>query len=270
MKSNFLLNIILLTVYIFAILVGNSFPVMALADEIGAVRVWRGYKIDKLSKENFRKKLFNLFIPATPMFQSSLGLKAYLPVILPDNKPEYIPDEIALVFYKSKKTYIKTFKTIAGRAYGALHSTVFNFNGEYRSKSGWPIPFIQKEKIKIGIPFYHMKKIVNWQEGKIRIVLLSSEIKGRLKKKLNFSNFMKKLPESVDGVIGLLENNWFLYFEHWKPNSITSDSHLKSITECGTLIMKRFSENIRVDSSLFDEYSGLNNSTGEVFLNINF
>ncbi len=97
-----------------------------------AVRVWKGYKLP--NNKTFYKKLGNTFIPVTVQFMSPLGLNAYFPLVLPQEKEPQIPDELALVFYNSQEQYLyATKETSTGRAYSQLHSTLFNFSISHSS-----------------------------------------------------------------------------------------------------------------------------------------
>ena len=113
-----------------------------------AVRVWRGFKLETLSPKDFLAALGSIFIPATAQLQRLYGLTAYLPTVLPLDKPNGVPDEIALVFYRSQKAYDDTKLTVPGRAYSSLHSTVFGFP---QSESGFPGPL--GDRLKFDTPY---------------------------------------------------------------------------------------------------------------------
>jgi hypothetical protein len=106
--------------------------------------VWRGYALDRSHMDGFYQTLGSTFIPITAQVMCKLGLTAYLPAIIPIDRTPMVPDEIALVFYRSQTEYqLGANETPAGRAYQKLHSSVFNFDvtrlGLPASASGFPI-----------------------------------------------------------------------------------------------------------------------------------
>jgi hypothetical protein len=108
-----------------------------------AVRVWRGFfrkdvKQGVKQPDDFFSKLGKTFIPVTVQMQRLFGLTAYLPAVMPAAKPEGVPDEIALVFYRSQQAYKGAGDCAGGRAYGLLHSTIFDLD---KSISDFPSPF---------------------------------------------------------------------------------------------------------------------------------
>jgi hypothetical protein len=126
-----------------------------------AVRVWRGFKLPTFTPSNFLIALGTIFIPVTAQLQSLYGLSAYLPTVLPTSKPDGVPDEIALVFYETQKAYNDTSQIVGGRAYSALHKTVFAFPA---SLSGFPV-LLGPAAPALDQPYYLFTKPVDWQQG---------------------------------------------------------------------------------------------------------
>jgi hypothetical protein len=133
-----------------------------------SVRVWRGFKLKELNVETYYSKLGEVLIPITIQMQSPLGLIAYLPTILPPEKLEAIPDEIALVFYESKDVYQHTFKTTAGRAYGLIHNAIFDMHDD-ASNSAFPI--LLNEGAEWEQPYYLFEDCPDWQAGKTKVLV---------------------------------------------------------------------------------------------------
>ncbi len=96
----------------------NDFPV---------ARVWRGWRRPDLKPDHFLNQLSSVFIPATWLVMGRLGLQCYVPTVL--TPQEHIPDEVALLIYPSATVYDDARRrSVAGRAYSALHDAVFNFS----------------------------------------------------------------------------------------------------------------------------------------------
>jgi hypothetical protein len=100
-------------------------------------RFWIGTKLPALSAEEFRAGLNETFIPKTvELGKTELSpghhpLVSYVPALLP-TMPErpsdlagILPDEIALVTYRSESEYRALRATPAGEAYSALHWDYF-------------------------------------------------------------------------------------------------------------------------------------------------
>ncbi len=83
----------------------------------------------------FVERLGQLFMPFTVQMQRQYGLTAYLPAVLPESKESTIPDEVALVFYRTQECYHEAKRSVGGRAYSELHELVFDMPA---SRSGFP------------------------------------------------------------------------------------------------------------------------------------
>src|SRR5438552_17382845 len=114
-----------------------------------SVRVWRGYKLSSLPQQTFLGNLGAIFIPVTAILQRLYGLTAYLPTVLPLEKPAGVPDEIALVFYTAQQAYNDTKLIAGGRAYSLLHSAVFDLT---QSQSGFPT--LLGNQLDFDTPYY--------------------------------------------------------------------------------------------------------------------
>ena len=130
------------------------------------IRVWRGFRhktfID--DKAAFLAKLGSVFVPLTCQAMIPVGLKYYLPAVL-DGTDFSLPDEVALVGYGSPENYYAASRdTVIGRAYGELHSLVFNFDSDGPvpdSKSAFPQPYAGTQ-LETSQPYYFSGGMVNW------------------------------------------------------------------------------------------------------------
>lgn len=265
----------------------NIYPGISLAGSLvgpDCVRVWRGYKIAAIAHEKFREKLRSIFIPGTPQFQAQLGMTAYLPAVIPDAAPVVVPDEIALVFYESKQVYSATYRTIAGRAYGALHETIFQFgtskesHSDMSSKSGWPVLFTKA--VAMDVPYYLHENRVDWKQGSAKVLVavpLSSRLDGTISEEkyhdliLRFATRIRRhAPVGMDSAILVKSREYLLYWEHWQDQAEITTDHLAELFENLKVIMLTEAVNITVSAALHDEYDGLKELTGGAFLNVQF
>lgn len=85
------------------------------------LRFWRGYSQNRSAYPQFIDNINKKLIPQTIVVNAGRGLIGYLPFVLPLKKPDFLPDEIALVAYSSAEDYQAVRSTPAGEQYGALH-----------------------------------------------------------------------------------------------------------------------------------------------------
>ncbi len=99
-----------------------SYPVSA-----NAVYVWRGFKPSTLSYADFTGFLGTVFVPACVLLQPAIGLRAYLPALVPQSgKPAAVPDQTALMFWNTATAHDEAKAAIAERIYLNLHGDVYD------------------------------------------------------------------------------------------------------------------------------------------------
>ena len=221
-----------------------------------AVRVWRGFRLPTLTPADFVKLLGSTFIPASAQLQRLYGLTAYLPTVLPTDKPDNVPDEIALVFYKSQKAYNDTKKIVAGRVYSELHKTVFAFPA---SQSGFPT--LLGPSINLGVPYYLFAGSVDWQKGISRVFVGDLPDGVTPHKFAQFQKFFQDLQRrqrpGLDGAIFCISSNWVLYWEHWVARSFVRRDHISRLSKLGRQIVFQEFVAQKVKTALEDHYRGL-------------
>lgn len=161
-------------------------------------RIWLGYAQPNLERQYFHKQLGCVFMPATVQIMGKLGMQSYIPAVLP--KRENLPDEIALVFYPSPEAYSRACKeTCGGRAYGALHQSLFQFP---RSRSSFPKSYTD-ELLANGEKFFILFDVQpNWQTGNVLSEVLGND-------KDTEAEFLRKAAQFVEKI------------EHWRDDDLT-------------------------------------------------
>jgi hypothetical protein len=100
----------------------ESFPVSP-----NAVYVWRGFKPAAHTYEAFASFLGTVFVPACVLLQPLIGLRAYLPCMVPqEGKPPAVPDQTALMFWRDENAHDEAKAAIACRIYSNLHGDVYD------------------------------------------------------------------------------------------------------------------------------------------------
>ena len=129
------------------------------------VRVFRGRKKTGVRRDIFVEHLGQLFMPFTVQMQRQYGLTAYLPAVLPESKESTIPDEVALVFYRTQQCYHEAKRSVGGRAYNELHELVFDMPA---SRSGFP-KLLAADEITPDQPYHLFERSIDWQNGYCRL-----------------------------------------------------------------------------------------------------
>ncbi|MBN3564854.1 hypothetical protein [Aliamphritea spongicola] len=193
------------------------------------IRVWQGFRIASMAADwqRFSEQLGKIFIPATVQQMQPLGLQAYFPLILPDSGFT-LPDELALVIYSSQDVYkTATRETVAGRAYGTLHGTVFNFNREGdipKSRSFFPVAW--SGNLEDSKPVYLKDAAIDWHSGVLRcLVMKSRDEHGMSDQYAQISaianDWLEGSNETSDNVILQVEEGYLLCWEHY-DNAVTN------------------------------------------------
>jgi hypothetical protein len=91
-------------------------------------RFWAGFKRADVTSQQLSDTLNRQFVAETINVGKERGLVAYLPVLplVESNVSEKIPEELALVIYKSEAHYKAIRNTPEGQAYGAHHWDLFD------------------------------------------------------------------------------------------------------------------------------------------------
>lgn len=230
-----------------------------------AVRVFRGRRREAIKHEEFINKLGKLFMPVTVQMQRIYGLTAYLPAVLPASKPAGLPDEIALVFYRTQGTYHEAKQCVGGRAYGELHDLVFDM-----ANSPSEFPQLFTDEVKPGRAYYLFERSVDWQTGYARLYV------GTRRKRVNDKAFLedvgklaaglRKAPEGRDAAIFCAGKDWLAWWEH-SPEPAESPSGVADLIE---QVFQESPRLLRVPDSLTEPYLGLALDTNGDFINFQF
>lgn len=241
----------------------------AVAVSPASVRVWRGFRNNKMKWEDFRAKLGSVLLPAAVNLQGPLGLTAYFPALLPEDKPDVIPDEIALLFFESQSVYRDALKTVAGRAFGLLRASMFDRAG---SRSGFPKKL--GDKLVAGRPVYVIDRPTDWYGGLARIFV------GRRPQEQSTDQFLTQAyevvsplknaaPQGLDGIILDPEAEYLIYWEHWSERSTAGDEFAAPIASVAEQCMAATAKPTNVPPHIYWRSVGSEFNGGD-FLNLQF
>jgi hypothetical protein len=239
--------------------------------ETRAVRVWLGYALPELAsgggRERFYRQLGEIFIPATIQSMAPQGLQAYVPSVLPPSEHPGVPDEIALVFYPSRQCYQHaSHATVAGRAYGALHGTVFSFQarqGRPASHSDFPAHFDGQPEQTGPVQLFDSGG--SWQQGAV-----FSEVWRRSEQ--GVAAFRRAVCEAMGtlrarprpglrGVYFYLDDDLLVVWSHWERKG----RQVVPTYTIGERVWAGSAAAVAVPSSPFADYAGMAVGAGQAF-----
>jgi len=228
-----------------------------------AVRVFRGRKREGLSHDVFLEKLGTVFMPITVQLQRLYGLTAYLPAVLPTDHPAGLPDEIALVFYRTQEAYHFAKRCVGGRAYSQLHDLVFDMP---RSPSSFPSA--SAGEVQFDRAYHLLPGQVDWQGGRSRVYV------GTRNTTLGPDAFRAEIAAraadlqktaAVDAVILCATPDWLICWTHG-PDDLPPPV----FADVTAAVLDREARALAVSPDLSVPYDGLQLSPAGDFLNLHF
>jgi len=231
-----------------------------------SVRVFRARKRADTRRDTFVQRLGQLFMPVTVQMQRLYGLTAYLPAVLPESKDSTIPDEVALVFYRTQECYHEAKRCIGGRAYSELHELAFDMSA---SRSDFPILFAADE-ISPDQPYHLFEQSVDWQTGFSRLFVGTRKAGAGsdvfLAGVANAARRVQADPRSLDAVIFSATSDWVVWWDH-SPTATDPVHYLDAVAD---RVHSSAARCLRVQPNLLEPYAGLSLNAQTDFLNLQF
>ena len=226
-----------------------------------SVRVWRGYRNTSVPQETFFEKLGSVFIPGTVQIQAPVGLTAYLPSVLPAEKPAGAPDEIALVFYEYQDAYDEAKETVGGRAYSDMHALVFDLS---RSHSGFPVRF--EGELEPDMRYHLFDAHVDWQFGFVNTFVGVPAGGDPNEFRMVVRDFLAAVQNGdngPDGAMAVVTTDHVVYWEHWADDE--QRSLIPQLAERVEPVYHQAIEPQPLFETLWQSYTGLTVAGGESF-----
>lgn len=228
-----------------------------------SVRVWCGF-MSGSDRPQFFKQLGTVFIPSTVLLMRHLGLTAYFPGVAPADRPDSCPDEVAIVFYESQKTYTAAARSVGGRLYALLHLPVFRF-GKGGSWSAFPVPFADTLRPRSA---YHLfDGAIDWYGGHTRLHI------GTRDTTTNPDAFRRGLqgvcatlrdrPGTVDGALVAVDDDYFVFWDHRMESRAGDDAHLAAFAKFSRTVMSGKAEELNANGHLYEPWDGVAIKGGE-------
>ena len=232
-----------------------------------AVRVFRGRKRAGTKRDVFVRRLAQIFMPVTVQIQRLYGLTAYLPAVLPEREGSTIPDEVALVFYRTQECYHEAKRCVGGRAYSELHETAFDMSV---SQSGFP-ELLTGDEITLDQPYHLFEGSIDWQRGASRLFVGTCKPDVRSHAFLagiaKVARRVQAAPRALDAAIFCASSDWVVWWQH-SPSEFTEP--VQYFGDVADLVYESSARCVRVLSNLVEPYAGLSLNAQADFLNLQF
>lgn len=230
-----------------------------------AVRVFRGRKLTGLTHDALVDKLGRLFMPITVQMQRLYGLTAYLPAVLPEKKAAGLPDEVALVFYRTQASYHEAKRCVGGRAYGAMHDLVFDM-----PKSPSDFPRLFAGVIEDDRPYHLFERAVDWQGGSTCLFVGTRREPVKPKAFTTalaaFAQKRQNDPQGLDGAIFCASKEWVVWWSH-APQPVAAEF---PFAEWADPVVATCARRLRVPADVTEPYAGFALASDGDFVNLQF
>ncbi|MDI9309298.1 MAG: hypothetical protein QM535_03690 [Limnohabitans sp.] len=204
-----------------------------------AVRVWRGFRLPSLPLDQFFSKLGTVFVPATVKFQIDAGLHSYTPSVPAglEGKPDYVPDETAVLFWQSVETYWNGFSRLSVRTYTLTHNGCYVTSGQPLSRADFPVEFDKNTTLQVDQPVFLFDKPADWMTGNIKHLVAERprniEIEDFKKGIANILIQIQALTPQLDAAIACIGDEYIVYWElsPAAPGTQNPTSGIKLLTD---------------------------------------
>lgn len=188
-------------------------------------RVFRGFKLASIPADGFPADFSEKFVPETARVMAKHSLISYVPALAPRDKPDILPDEVAIVVYGSGEAYAAGRADPERKAYGALHWDYFETPWEGRTKSHTAVPLARA--LESEVPVDVLGTWPDWQTGTTFVFM------GTRTPEMPRERFLAELTEHVvearetlvplglDGYVLVANEESEIAWMHW-PDSETA------------------------------------------------
>ena len=191
------------------------------ANTAGYYRVWQGFKQESLDQKSFMGELPAFMKDTVDLYGGAEALNQYLVVIPPKNKPDFVPDELALVAITSEQKYQSIRATPEGRKYSERHWDVFNKDRSKSAKSMIDYFAEKPARLEPTVAYRMFDSTIDWSQGYSLIYI------GTRKKDVSPENFLTRLqahielaaktmgPLGLNGYLVTAHENYEVAYLHW-------------------------------------------------------
>lgn len=221
-----------------------------------SVHVWRGYRNTAKTPEEFADFLGSVFLPTGSLLQPNAGLHAFFPS-LPnkEDKPGFVPDQTALMFWTDQQAYHDGFKKVAVRAYTNLHGDA------YRKGSTAEFPIYLGNTVQEEQPYFLIDQPADWMLGNVQHLV------GSKKDTQSSDDFLAMIhhwaaairdtpPKGLEGALLCAGMGYVVVWLCWNPTA-TATSVLDSLANEVNVWLLKNSERYELPAGLWDDWTGI-------------
>ena len=241
----------------------KSYPVAP-----NSVYVWRGFMAPPpKTYEQFADFLGTVFVPACALLQPRVGLRAYIPTMVPQkDKPTDLPDQTALMFWATPESHNLANESLAVRIYQNLHGDVYDMS---RSKlPEVPLPFPTQDEFTMEQPYFLIDQPADWMPGSVQH-LVGSRPTEVSQKEFEASiyqwarEFKNNIPPEIDGALLCVGNGYAVVWIHSDKASAQLNEHLKDLASLMNVQLDTAVRPISLDAGLWNNWPGLDLKTAD-------
>jgi hypothetical protein len=225
------------------------------------VYVWRGFMAQGKDYKGFSDFLGQIFVPACALLQPNVGLRAYLPTMVPQtNKPAGVPDQTALMFWATPTSHDKAPESLAVRIYQLLHGDVYDMA---KSK----LPEVPAQLPGSGMivaeqPYYLLNGKADWMKGSVHHLV------GTRPGDLAPTDFLKAIgqwglefvlcpPLSVDQALFCCGNDYLVAWIHSPTPDSDLSKGLDALAALTSPVMRQAPKTYNVPAGLWNSWPGI-------------
>lgn len=239
------------------ILKPKSYPVPP-----NSVYVWRGFKSATITYDKFAQVLGSVFVPACVLLQPPVGLRAYLPTMVPQaGKPPAVPDQTALMFWATPESHDLAEKAIAVRIYQDLHGDAFD---PIRSDSP-EVPLritTATGALKSNQPYFLFDQPADWMLGRVHHLV------GARRPDLTVGDFLaaaytwasqfrNQPPRGVDAGLVCCGDDYAVAWVHSDKNMPSLAKALDELAALTVPVLRADPRSLKIPAGLWDDWPGL-------------
>lgn len=235
----------------------RSYPVLP-----GSVYVWRGFMAaPPQTYAGFTKFLGSIFVPACALLQPPVGLRAYLPTMVPQaNKPAAVPDQTALMFWATPQSHDLANSTVAVRAYQNLHGDLYDMARSHTPEVPQTLPADAKT-FTAEQPYYLFNNTADWMLGAVRHVV------GARPPNISQLDFLASVyqwalafktnpPTGVDGALVCAGNDYAVAWVHTKKAAPSFTKVLDSFSKLVAVQLAVSPRTTELPAGLWNKWDG--------------
>lgn len=194
-----------------------------------SVYVWRGFMSAQKSYAEFVNFLGSIFVPACALLQPKVGLRAYLPTLVPqDNKPPAVPDQTALMFWDTPQSHDLANSTLAVRIYQNLHGDLYDMNRSKLPEVPVKLP-PDSNQFTAEQPYYLFDNAADWMLGNTQHLVASRpatlDVNSFQTSVYKWSLDFQHTAKDIDGALVCCGNDYVAVWVH----SSNADSNLSPV-----------------------------------------